>query len=76
MPTTMPVLFWPGHCTLLLGPPSVPRGIIAPSRQSTAWRVVSPLVLENPAIVPRLSMLFGTLSDPPSVCAASMTLMS
>jgi hypothetical protein len=38
MPLTMPSWFFTGQITLLFGPPSVPRSVSTPSRQSVAWR--------------------------------------
>src|SRR5215216_1883842 len=67
MPTIIPRLFSPGHCTLLLGPPSVPRSSIDPLRQRVACRVPSPGRLEKPATQSRLLMPLPRLTVPPSV---------
>src|SRR5690606_29985908 len=42
-------------------------------RQITACRVWLPVSFENPAITPRLSMLLGTLTAPPSVWSTMAT---
>src|SRR4030095_11804898 len=67
IPTTTPELLSPDHTTLLFGPPSVPRSVIAPSRHSAAWRTVLLGRLEKPATPPRLLMASPRLAVPPSV---------
>src|SRR5215207_7049635 len=67
MPTIIPRLLRPGHCTLLLGPPSVPRSSIDPSRHRVACRVPSPGRLENPTTQSRLLMPLPRLTVPPRV---------
>ncbi len=73
MPAMRPRSFLTGQKTPLLvpGPPSVPRSIVDPFRQSVACAVVSPAKLENPATQLRLLMLLAPLTVPPS--APSLT---
>ena len=66
IPETIPRMFFTGHSTALLGPPSVPRSVSAPLRHRVACRLWLPDRLERPATQPRSLMLKPTLEVPPS----------
>src|SRR5262249_16760049 len=63
---TIPEFALTDQVVALFGPPSVPRSVNTPSRQSAACRIVFPVRLEKPASQSRLLILFARLFCPPN----------